>query len=74
MLFIFTGKYYTVDDRRTEKVAVYVRKHVLQFLKGKSSYLDVSSYGRLFCVSNKHVIWALQRKDIFGESLMILVL
>lgn len=33
MLFVFIGKYYTVDDRGTEKVAVYVRKHVLPLLK-----------------------------------------
>jgi len=74
MLFFFMGKYYTVDDRGTVKVAVYIRKHVSQFLKGKSSFLDVSAYGRLFCVRSKHVAWILQRKDIFGESVMISML
>jgi len=76
MLFIFMGKYYTFDDRGTEKVAVYIIKHVLHFLKGKQSFLDVhvSAYSRLFCVRSKPVTSILQRKDIFDESLMILLL
>jgi hypothetical protein len=38
------GIYHTVEERGTEKVAVYKRKHVVKFLKGKSSSLDVSAY------------------------------
>jgi hypothetical protein len=65
MLFIFMGKYYTVDDTGTEKLAVCIRKHVLQLPTGKPSFLDVSAFGTLVCVKKQTSYLDLTKEGYF---------